>query len=432
MVWIHGGSWLTGSGGPVVNNPDFFMDKGVVHVGVNYRLGALGFLALQGEVGGNQGLRDQNMALSWVQENIRFFGGDPGQVTIFGESSGSSSVFLHSVSPLSAGLVHRAIAQSGGNLGPGMANNPRSEERAWEVGRRLAEAVGCTGEPGTLLPCLQGIEDGFALLEAFDYGPYPVVDKSLGEDAFLPLPPREILKNGQMLPLDLILGFNHDEGLEAIVDLLMDPTNDTNFAQVRDNWDKVGPFKLFDQHEDEITEEVVNLSNEVANFYLGEGGIVNYDGDHIQEIVDMYSDAWYWATMDEWTKLAMVNNLTTYRYLFNHNSALGLLVHEGVPHPEQYGVCHGDELPLLFIPAVLTNSGDRQVSRLLIDWWTNFAKHGNPSPDTGLWQPWNEGGHYLEIDSSPSMALSSNMVDRMEFWRSICGNDGCPSGGGLQ
>ena len=106
-----------------------------------------------------------------------------------------------------------------------MANNPRSEERAWEVGRRLAEAVGCTGEPGTLLPCLQvtcnhvghttvqGIEDGFALLEAFDYGPYPVVDKvttrttfavliwfcqSLGEDAFLPLPPREILNNGQV------------------------------------------------------------------------------------------------------------------------------------------------------------------------------------------------------------------------------------------
>ena len=70
-MWIHGGSWLTGSGGPVVYNPDFFMDKvlhasllpllcqGVVHVGVNYRLGALGFLALQGEVGGNQGLRDQ-------------------------------------------------------------------------------------------------------------------------------------------------------------------------------------------------------------------------------------------------------------------------------------------------------------------------------------------------------------------------------------
>ena len=88
----------------------------------------------------------------------------------------------------------------------------------------------------------------------------------------------------------------------------------------------------------------------------------------------------------------MANNLTTYRYLFNHNSALGLLVLEGVPHPEQYGdikltsfirralhvkgVCHGDELPLLFIPTVLTNSGDRQVSRLLIDWWTNFAKHG--------------------------------------------------------
>merc|ERR550519_2691047 len=131
-------------------------------------------------------------------------------------------------------------------------------------------------------------------------------------------------------------------------------------------------------------------------------------------------------------RLAMTNSLTPYRYLFNHNSALGLLVLEGVPHPEQYGVCHGDELPLLFIPAVLTNSGDRQVSRLLVDWWTNFAKNGNPSPDTGLWQPWDRKGQYLEIDSTPSMALSSNMVERMEFWRSICGIEGCPSGSGLQ
>ena len=88
-----------------------------------------------------------------------------------------------------------------------------------------------------------------------------------------------------MLPLDLIIGFNNDEGLEAILDLLMDPTNDTNFAQVltnlsfierrfmfhkvRDTWDKVGPFKLFDQHKDEITEEVVNLSNEVNVVVIG-------------------------------------------------------------------------------------------------------------------------------------------------------------------
>ena len=118
QVWIHGGSWTTGSGGPVVYNPDLFMDKvatetghcqGVVHVGVNYRLGALGFLALEGETGGNQGLRDQVgaqpqarspqvMALHWMRDNIRGFGGDPSKVTMYGESAGSWSVFLQSVS----------------------------------------------------------------------------------------------------------------------------------------------------------------------------------------------------------------------------------------------------------------------------------------------------------------------------------------------
>lgn len=96
MVWIQGGSWTMGSGGPVVYNPDLFMDKGVVHVGVNYRLGALGFLALEGETGGNQGLRDQGMALLWVRDNIREFGGDPDKVTCLGSllGAGASSYSL--------------------------------------------------------------------------------------------------------------------------------------------------------------------------------------------------------------------------------------------------------------------------------------------------------------------------------------------------
>jgi len=431
MVWIHGGGWVWGSGGPVATNPDFFMDKGVVHVAINYRLGALGFTALEGEAWGNQGLRDQNMAFKWVQENIRAFGGDPGQVTILGESAGSCSVFLQTVSPLNTGLIHRAIAQSGGNLGPGLGNNPKSQERAFELGATLGNLLGCQGGAGALLSCFQEIEDGFDILDATDYGPYPNIDKDLGEDAFLPLPPREILESGQMQPLEMILGFNKDEGLHVIIDLLMDPTNDTNFRLVRESWTSHGPKMLFDQHEDEVTPDVVALADMVAEFYLGPGGSQNYDFEHIQGIVNMYSDAWYWYTMHDWARLGLENGLTMFRYLFAHETAFGLLTLAGVPNPNHYGVCHGDELALLYLPLMLSSSGDRQMSRMMVDWWTNFAKHGNPTPETGLWREWAEEEQYLEIDVTPRMDFSAEVVARMDFWREICGLEGCSYGSGL-
>lgn len=139
------------------------------------------------------------------------------------------------------------------------------------------------------------------------------------------------------MPLDLIIGFNKDEGLEAILDLLMDPNNDTNFAKVRESWEVEGPYRLFDQHPSEVTGEVVELAHRVAEFYLGEEGIASYDQHHLQAIVNMYSDAWYWYTMHEWTSLAATDNLTIFRYIFSHNTALGLVALSGVAHPEQYG-----------------------------------------------------------------------------------------------
>ena len=115
---------------------------------------------------------------------------------------------------------------------------------------------------------------------------------------------------------------------------------------MRDAWDVEGPYRLFDQHPGEVTEVVVELAHRVAEFYLGEEGIASYDQHHLQAIVDMYSDAWYWYTMHEWTRcqgtsptprLAATADLTIFRYMFSHNTALGLLALSGVPHPEQYG-----------------------------------------------------------------------------------------------
>ena len=113
MVWIHGGAFLTGSNDPYMYGPHYFysdkdqMDQ-VILVTVNYRLGVLGFLSLEDEIApGNLGLRDQNLALQWVQKHISNFGGDKDKVTVFGLSAGAQSTNYHVLSPRSKGLFDK-------------------------------------------------------------------------------------------------------------------------------------------------------------------------------------------------------------------------------------------------------------------------------------------------------------------------------------
>ncbi len=152
MVWIHGGGCTTGAGSLDVYDGEMLARLGVVVVTINYRLGPLGFLAhplLSAEspdgLSGNYGMLDQIAALEWVQRNIAGFGGDPGCVTIFGESAGGASVARLLVSPPAAGLFHRAIAQSGAARGH---NRHLREEREGlppmeQVGEELFAALGC-------------------------------------------------------------------------------------------------------------------------------------------------------------------------------------------------------------------------------------------------------------------------------------------------
>jgi para-nitrobenzyl esterase len=138
LVWIHGGAFTNGTGAAPWYDGTSFARDGCVLVTVNYRLGAFGFLHLHDAEGptGNLGLLDQLAALRWVQENISAFGGDPGNVTVFGESAGGASVLAVLSSPLSEGLVRRAWAMS-----PSITQL-RSRERAAEAAAEVLEALG--------------------------------------------------------------------------------------------------------------------------------------------------------------------------------------------------------------------------------------------------------------------------------------------------
>ncbi|XP_026670723.1 cholinesterase-like, partial [Ceratina calcarata] len=130
MFWIYGGDFATGAALQDFYAPDFFLEDDVVFVSLNYRLDVLGFLALDlPGVKGNSGLKDQVLALKWVQRNIAAFGGDPNRVTIFGESAGSASVSFHLLSSQAEGLFHQAILESGTAICP-WAYNTRNRIKA--------------------------------------------------------------------------------------------------------------------------------------------------------------------------------------------------------------------------------------------------------------------------------------------------------------
>jgi para-nitrobenzyl esterase len=216
MVWIHGGAYFAGSSAqPLFDGTHLVANGDIVFVSLNYRLGALGFLDFSAHAteaepfDTNVGLRDILAALEWVQQNIAAFGGDPGNVTLFGESAGGGCVTTLLTSPAASGLFHRAIAESS------PATSVYSAKRAAEVANRYLELLGVeNGDPEALrsTPVAELSQAAFDLVNAVSaespgtLAIAPVVDGDI-----VPVHPIDAYATGKQLPLPLIIGTNHDE-----------------------------------------------------------------------------------------------------------------------------------------------------------------------------------------------------------------------------
>ena len=209
MVWIHGGALTTGAGHLAVYGGQGFVRRDVVLVTLNYRLGALGFFAhpaLGEDAPLNFGLLDQIAALRWVQANIAAFGGDPGQVTIFGESAGAQSVLALFASPQARGLFHRGIAQS-----PyGIPSHTRA--RAREAGIRAAAALGLPGGQATAVQLRALPAEAFVGLKDRQASLAP---SFIVGDAAVPTPLLTAFQRGRQAALPLVIGSNSDEASVA-------------------------------------------------------------------------------------------------------------------------------------------------------------------------------------------------------------------------
>ncbi|MCF0144138.1 MAG: carboxylesterase family protein [Firmicutes bacterium] len=399
MVWIHGGGFLVEAAcDPLYtlkNLSDFAKD--IVFVSLEYRLNLLGYVNLNNVPGGedfadaqNLGVLDQIAALEWVQRNISGFGGDPSQVTIFGESAGSISVFLLMICERAKGLFHRAIAESA------CFNITDMEDHTLAVTENFLTATGCK-----TVKELQALEKE-PLMEALEKTAYMDLEAGLGyynmpvfDGRILPSSMEEAfrLMGERAGEIDLLTGSNADEVLYYAWEPTLTYDEYTELVKEALELDKsiMGPeeLKLLDQFMDtEIEEEAERIKN--VKYYNGR--------EDMFRIVEFFNDYAFRAG----SCLACDNHSAaggkTYMYYMAYP-----------PIDEGAGVMHAAELPFLMsrpymnlAPSIANAtpeeewpvddfySLDVELTTVIKEMWANFARTGDPSTDKYPWPQYKE------------------------------------------
>jgi para-nitrobenzyl esterase len=392
MVWIYGGGYVAGSSSePRQDGANLAEKQNVVVVSMNYRLGMFGFFVhpeLAAESGhnssGNYGLLDQLAALQWVHDNIAAFGGDPANVTIFGESAGSFSVSAQMASPLGKGLFEKAIGESGGAFSrTGLSFAPLSVRE--EKDSKLAKAALGVSTLAELrdIPAQK-------LLDAFSKpGPEGIFAFGPNVDGyFLPESVPAIFAAGKQNDVPLLAGWNHDEGSFEVAE--QKPTAESFKAEAKKEFgDKADEFLALYPH-----------ATDAEAFRSAE----DFAGD--QFIV--------WATWKWISAQVATGKQPIYRYRFDL----------GQPNPltGQRVAFHSSEIDYVFgqldaRPNVIWSPEDWYLSRQIQGYWANFARTGDPDGQ-GLaqWPAYSasDGWQVMHLDN-PCQAHKDDLHDRYLF-----------------
>jgi para-nitrobenzyl esterase len=380
MVWIYGGGFVAGTTSEPRQDGEHLATKGVVVVSMNYRLGVFGFYAGEGlaeesprHAAGNYGLMDQTAAIEWVKKNVKNFGGDPNNVTIFGESAGSFSVSAQMASPLAQGLFEHAIGESGAAFSNrGLSFRPLGEREksdgAW------AQATFGTSDLASLRA--MSAEDLLAKMKAHPGrgGSGPDVD-----GYFLPEPVPQIYAEGKQAHIPVIGGWNRDEPSAQVANYPK-PATMASFQETAQ--------KSFPDQTDAFLKLYPDATDEEA----------------VRSTIDFAGDSFIaygtWAWLEAQVK---TGGEPVYRYHFERPSPADKF------HPAGSGAFHSDEIEYVF--GTLDSRVDAhwqpedyKLSDLVETYWTNFAKTGDPNGSGApQWPQYDQNDNWqimhLDVDS---------------------------------
>ncbi|TWP49631.1 carboxylesterase family protein [Lentzea tibetensis] len=346
MVWIHGGSFLTGSGS-IFDAHSLATKTGSVVVTINYRLGALGFFGYPGlEGSGAFGLADQQAALKWVQRNARAFGGDPHNVTLFGESAGGMSVCAQLTTPRTTGLFHKAIIQSGACALTFPAGGGTFESLF--APRETVQATGAKVDLGcTDIECLRKVD--VAKLVA------PAVGGQFNRPAFhtraLPGDPAAAEREGRFHRVPVLLGTTRDEATLFVVLQAPQPVPPPLYRTV-----------IADLYGEQRADAII------AKYPL------DGDADIRPEVAAIGTDS-AWACQTATSGRLLAKRTDVHRYEFADRAAP--MIFPGMP-AFPYGAYHASELTYLFDFPVNFTPEQRKLSDYMIGAWGRFASTGDP------------------------------------------------------
>ncbi|XP_045447647.1 venom carboxylesterase-6-like [Melitaea cinxia] len=422
IFYIHAGGFYSMSGRSDLAGPHYLLDRDVVLVTINYRLGSLGFLSTGDELApGNNGFKDQVAALQWVQRNIAAFGGNPNKVTITGCSAGSISVFLHMISPMSKGLFHRAISMSGSPL----KVRPFTDN-LYQLAVRQAEILNCpTNNSKAIVDCLKSkpwkeIGDSVSQFYEFGFDPLsiwvPVLEKDFGQERFLSIDPVTAVKEGKMHAIPYIVSQTTDEFYWKAFTVLQ---NQTLLDKMNSEWESIAPISFMLPRDngthaaDRLREEYLHdkplTNDEESTNNLGllyQDSIVSYPVHKLANLMCRHSPqpVWYYE----------------FAYIGAHSH------YEDPVTKKPVGAVHHDDLIYLFsmkrFPAIGINGSDATMVDRMTGIWYSFAEHGDPNY-SGLKEledlKWPrilpENRQYLRIDEE--LNIHKNLKeDRMKIW----------------